>query len=192
MKYAVIYALSIAGAFAGTAWAGDFSKNSEARSWNLYGEQPALFEGKVVDVLCEITGDCAENCGEGRRQMGIVRSQDGVLVFPNKNAQANFAGAVQELLPYCNQMVEVDGLLIEDPDLGAKNIYLVQKIRALGADKWVKANSWSKKWAKANPEAKGKGPWFRRHPGVKAEIAADGYTGIGVEAEAQFVKEWHE
>jgi len=177
---------------AAPASAQDFAAGSEAKTWNLYAEQPALFEAQVVDILCELTGNCADNCGDGRRQLGLVRAADGVLVYPNKNSQPAFTGATVELLPYCGQQVEVDGLLINDPDLGAQNIYLVQKIRAVGADDWVKANRWTKEWAKANPEAKGKGPWFRRDPRVLAEIAAEGYTGTGVEAEKPFIEEWFE
>ncbi len=174
------------------AGAQDFSQGSEAKTWNLYAEQPARFEAKVVDILCELTGDCPADCGGGARQMGLLRDVDNVLVYPNKNAQAAFTGAAVELLPFCGRQVEVDGLLIEDPDLKATNIYLVQKIRAVGDAEWTAANRWTEEWAKNHPEAAGKGPWFRRDPRVKAEIAADGYTGIGVEEEQQFIKELFE
>ena len=168
-----------------TAAAQDFSEGSEARSWNLWAEQPARFEATVVDILCELTGDCPNNCGDGNRQLGLVRAVDDVLVFPNKNSQTNFAGAAQELLPYCNQPVEVDGLLLEDEELGAHNIYLVQTIRAAGSEEWVKANSWSKKWAENHPDAEGRGPWFRRDPRVLQEIAAEGYFGLGLEEDEE-------
>lgn len=174
------------------ALAQDFSEGSTAKAWNLYAEVPARFDARVVDILCELSGDCPANCGDGRRQLGLIRAADGVLVFPNKNSQTAFTGAAQELLPFCGQDVEVDGLMIEDPDLGAQNIYLVQKIRTAGSDTWIKANSWTKKWAKAHPEAKGKGPWFRRDPRVKAEIAAHGFLGLGAEAEVDFIRELHE
>ena len=170
----------------------DFAEGSEAKSWNLYGESPARFEAKVVDILCEITGDCASDCGGGTRQLGLLRKADDVLVFPNKNAQPAFSGAVVELAPFCGKEVDVDWLLITDPDLGAKHIYLVQKIRNLGDPEWTAANRFTGEWAKANPEAKGKGPWFRRDPRIRAEIAAHGYTGIGPEAEKPFIKEWFE
>ncbi len=170
----------------------DYAANSTARSWNLYGESPARFEAQVVDILCELTGDCAENCGDGRRQLGLVRANDNALIFPNKNAQAAFTGAVVELLPFCGKNVEVDGLLIEDEDVGAKNIYLVQKIRLMGDDTWIKANRWTKEWARANPEAKGKGPWFRRDPHVNAAIMAEGHLGLGLETDEAFIREWFE
>lgn len=174
------------------AAAEDFSANSEAKSWKLFAEKPARFEAKVVDILCELTGDCPDNCGDGTRQLGLVRAADDVLVYPNKNSQAAFTGAALELAAYCQADVEVDGLMIEDPDLGVKNIYLVQKIRAKGESEWVKANTWTKKWAKAHPEAKGKGPWFRRDPRVKAAIETSGYLGLGLDTDEKFIAEWFE
>ena len=72
-------------------------------------------------MLCECTG----NCGDGNRQLDLLRSVDGVLVYPNKNSQASFTGAAAELLPYCGQEVEVVGLELYDEDLCAVNIYLV-------------------------------------------------------------------
>ena len=165
------------------AMAQDFSEGSEARSWNLLGEQPARFEAKVVDILCEITGDCVDNCGNGDRQIGLVRAVDNVLVFPNKNSQTSFNGATADLLPFCGQDVEVDGLLIEDDFVGATNIYQIQLIRAVGDAEWTKANQWTKAWDAKHPEAAGDGPWFRRDPRVKAEIEAEGYFGLGLDRE---------
>ena len=177
--------VAIACLMAAPAMAQDFSEGSEAKTWNLYAEQPALFEATVVDILCELTGDCPDNCGDGNRQLGLVRAADGVLVFPNKNSQPAFTGAVQELLPYCGQPVEVDGLLLEDEYLGARNIYLVQRIRAVGADDWVQGNRWTKVWAENNPDVKGPGPWFRRDPRVLAEIGTEGYFGLGLEQDEE-------
>lgn len=177
--------------FAAPAAAQDFSEGSNARSWNLYAETPALFEATVVDITCEVTGDCPDNCGDGNRQLGLLRAADGVLVFPNKNSQSGFQGAGVDLLPYCGKSVEVDGLLIEDEDIkGAKNIYQVQMVRETGTEEWVKANTWSKDWAKKHPEATGKGPWFRRDPRVNAHIAQTGYLGLGLDVDAAFIEDW--
>lgn len=167
----------------------DFSQGSTAKSWNLYAEKPALFEARVVDLLCELTGDCPTDCGAGKRQLGLLRSADDVMVLPLKNGQAAFSGAAVDLAPYCNQVVEVDGLLIEDPDLNSRNIYMVQKIRVDGGD-WKKANQFTKVWAGENPEAKGKGPWFRRDPRIKGQIAEKGYLGLGLEIDEAFIKDW--
>lgn len=168
----------------------DFSENSDARSWNLFAEVPARFDAKVVDVLCELTGDCPTDCGAGKRQMGLIRSADDVLVFALKNNQPAFTGAAVELAPFCNQTVTVDGLLLDDPDLGAQNMYLVQKIKPQDSEEWVTANQWTKDWAAKNPDAEGKGPWFRRDPRINAEIARDGYLGLGLEADAAFIADW--
>ena len=37
-----------------------------------------------------------------------------------------------------------------------------------------------------------KGPWFRKDPRVKAEIAKDGYLGLGLETDKEFVKSYLE
>lgn len=170
----------------------DFSAGSEAKSWNLYSEQPARFEAKVVDILCEVMGDCPADCGAGKRQLGLVRAADSALVYPNKNNQPVFSGAASELLPFCGQQVEVDGLMLSDPDIGANNIYQIQKIRAVGAPDWVKADKWTKDWQAANPDNTGKAPWFRRDPRVNARIAATGYLGLGLDTDAAFIKETFE
>jgi len=172
-----------------SAQAQDFSANSEARPWNLDGEQPARFEARVTDILCELTGDCPDDCGAGKRQMGLVRTADNVLVLAIKNSQAAFSGAAVDMALYCNQMVEVDGLMMTDPDLGTRNVYLVQKVR-VGDGEWAKANQFTKVWASQNPDAKGKGPWFRRDPRINALIDQLGYLGLGLEVDAAFIKDW--
>lgn len=171
------------------ALAQDYSENSEAKSWNLYAEQPARFIAQVVDPLCVLAGNCPEDCGGGARQLALLRNEDDVLVLPLKNNQPAFTGAVNELYPFCGHSVEVDGLMIEDPDLGATNVYQVQKIRIAGDEEWKTANRWTKDWAKANADAKGQGPWFRRDPRILSEIEAEGYLGLGID-ETAFIKDW--
>jgi hypothetical protein len=178
--------ISLLAILATPAMAQDFSEGSEARSWNLYAESPARFEAEVVDMLCTVTGDCANQCATGR-QLGLLRAADGVLVFPNKNNQTGFQGAAVDLHAFCGKTVEVDGLIIEDEDIpGATNIYQVQLIREVGAEEFTKANTWSKNWAKLHPEAKGKGPWFRRDPRVNAQIAESGFLGLGLSHEEAY------
>lgn len=167
----------------------DFSAGSTAKGWDLEGEAKALFQGRVTDVMCELTGDCPEDCGGGKRQMGLVRSADGALILAFKNSQAAFSGAAVDLALYCHQTVEVDGLLINNPENGAHNVFMVQKVRPEGGE-WAKANTFTKVWAKEYPEAKGKGPWFRRDPRIKADIAENGYLGLGAEVDAAFIADW--
>lgn len=192
MKKFILSSLCAAASFATPLYAADFSAGSTAKSWNLYAEKKAFFKAKVVDPLCTLTGSCPDNCGDGKRQLALLRISDNVMILPLKNSQAAFTGAANELQPFCGKDVEVDGLLIEDEELSAKNLYQVQKIRLIGDAKWTKANRWTKDWRTANPNVKGKGPWFRRDPRVKAAIAKDGYTGLGLETDAAFIKEWFE
>ena len=193
MKPIVLAAVLTLIAATGTAWAqdgeGPYSKGSQAKNWNLLGQEKALFEARVVDILCELTGDCPDNCGGGRRQLGLLRADDGKLLLANKNIQPAFTGANLDLLPYCNEVVEVDGLLVGLEDYTPAKMYQVQLIRKKGEAEWSKTARWTKEWAKANPElAKVKGPWFRKDPRIKALIERDGYLGLGLEKDEAFKK----
>lgn len=169
----------------------DFSEGSEANSWNLLGEAPARFEARVVDILCELTGDCPDACGGGARQLGLLRSADGVLVLPMKNGQPVFSGAVADLAPFCGQTIEVDGLLVGEPEATPAPFYMVQRIRPEGAEEFERANRFTTAWAEANPEAAAAGgQWFRNDPAVRARIEAEGHLGLGLEADAAFIEEW--
>lgn len=171
---------------------GAFSANSQAKPWNLFGEETARFTAKVTDGLCALTGDCPADCGAGQRQMVLIRDADNAIVLANKNGQPIFSGATNDLAAYCNQHVEVDGLLVGDkditPGLGSK-VFMVQTIKPVDAAEWNKANLFSKAWEERNPEVAGKEPWFRRDPHVKAEIEATGYFGIGHEVDKKYLEE---
>lgn len=191
MRY--VKAAFAASLIAAPAFAADWSEGSQAREWGLLGEEKARFEATVVDLLCEVAGDCPANCGAGTRQMGLKRTADGVLVLPMKNRQPVFSGAATDLYPYCGKDVEVDGVLVGDEEQTPVKYYLVQLIREKGQKDWVKTSKWTKEWAAQNPELKGvKGPWFRKDPRVKAAIEADGYLGLGAEADAAFIKYYFE
>ena len=143
-----------------------------AKEWGIDGEEVAQFEAKAVDVLCALTGDCPPNCGDGKRQMGLL-TDDGKLRLAMKSNTA-FAGAVLDLLPWCGKRVEVDGLLIKaDP----MTFYMVQRLRAPGAEKWTNARAFSKAWAKENKQ-KNAARWFRKDPTIKALIDEFGPVGI--------------
>ncbi|MGQ0565043.1 MAG: hypothetical protein ACT4OK_08220 [Gemmobacter sp.] len=166
----------------------DFSAGSKAAPWNLYAESPALFEATVVDPLCVLTGDCPADCGAGKRQLALLRSADQAMILPLKNTQPVFTGAANDLQPYCGKVVEVDGLTLTDPDIGLQNVFQIQLIREKGAADWAKTNRWTKDWQAANPDVPGKEPWFRRDPRVNADIAKDGYFGLGLEVDAAAIK----
>lgn len=168
---------------------GPFSAGSEAEEWSLVGEEKARFPARVVDILCELTGDCPAGCGAGARQLGLVREADAALVVVSKNGQPLFNGAVDDLLPYCGEAVEVDGLLIGDDPANPAKIYQIQRIRRAGEAEWSKADRWTQAWAGRNPEAAAlPGPWFRKDPRVQALIARDGHLGLGLETDAAFIE----
>lgn len=172
--------------------AGEWSAGSQAKEWGLVGEEKARFGAKVVDVLCELAGDCPADCGGGRRQLGLLR-EDGALVAPLKNRQAAFTGAAVDLYPFCGKEVEVDGLLVGDEDQTPVKFYMVQLIRERGAETWTKTNRWTKEWRRRHPELKGrKGPWFRRDPRILKAIEEHGYLGLGAEADKAFMEQYFE
>ncbi|QPH54588.1 hypothetical protein [Pontivivens ytuae] len=174
------------------AGAQDFAEGSEANSWGLIGEEKAFFEARVVDLACELTGDCPEDCGAGARQLGLVRAADDQLVMVLKNGQPVFSGAVVDLLPFCGMDVEVDGLLVNEEDWTgiATKFYQVQRIRELPDGEWTRANRFTTAWEEEFPDAAGEGPWFRRDPRINALIERDGYLGLGQEADAAFIEDW--
>jgi hypothetical protein len=185
--------LLAASLLAAPAAAQDFSAGSEAKPWDLYPEVPAKFEAKVVDPLCELAGDCPADCGGGKRQLALLRSVDGVMVLPLKNSQPLFTGGATELQPFCGKTVEVDGLLLVDPDIGLNNVYQVQTIREAGSDEKIKANRWTTVWAQRFPEADAaakaaKEPWFRFDPRIQADIAENGYFGLGRAVDEEQIK----
>ncbi|MEM9330300.1 MAG: hypothetical protein AAGA53_03175 [Pseudomonadota bacterium] len=166
---------------------GEFSEGSNAKEFGFIDEEQATFSGKVVDVMCELSGNCEDNCGNGERLMGIVRDADNKLILPLKNAQLAFNGPVDDLVPYCNKQVDVDGVLIGDVESYGAKFYMLQFIKEAGAPEWSKANLWTAAWKARNPEvADGKGPWFKRDPRVAKQIEATGYFGIGHEADEKY------
>ncbi|MEO1017903.1 MAG: hypothetical protein AAFY56_09435 [Pseudomonadota bacterium] len=165
----------------------DFSADSQASSWGLVGEEKGRFDAQVVDILCELTGDCPDNCGDGRRQLGLVRAADEKLIIVNKNGQPLFNGAVPDLLPYCGQTIGVDGLFVGEE--GSK-LYQVQLVRPEDGE-WTKTERWLEVWNEQNPAlADQEGQWFRKDPRIEALIEENGYLGLGQEADAKFIEDW--
>lgn len=186
----MLYALVLAATATPALADGEFAEGSQAKSWGLLGEEKARFEATVVDVLCELTGDCAENCGDGRRYLGLVRSADGALVMASKNAQGVFTGPVEELLPYCGRTVEVDGLLVGDGEMTPAKFFQVQRIRLTGGE-WQSADRWTAVWDEERPDLAGvKGRWYRKDPRVIQRLEADGYLGLGLDIDAEFKDYW--
>lgn len=151
------------------AWA--TTPAAAAQKWGIDGEMVAQFEAKVVDLLCELRGDCPAACGGGKRQLGLVRD-DGTLLLAVKS-NTLFAGATLDLLPYCGQRVEVDGLIISHPGMV---IYMLQRLRAPGTTEWVRATAFAEDWKQRNNTENAK-RWFRRDGMANDVIRTFGKVG---------------
>jgi hypothetical protein len=153
-----------------------------ADPWGIEYEETARFEATVVDIACELTGSCPENCGAGKRQLGLLKD-DGTLILPAKN-QDVFAGTVSDLLPFCGKKIIADGLLIKDPQA---TLFALQFKRLAPDGEWSRANWYIRDWAKAHGverDSKTAKNWFRNDERVNAVIEADGVFGIpGLEPE---------
>lgn len=158
-----------------------------ANSWGLPNEEIARFEAKVVDVLCELNGDCPADGGAGRRQLGLL-TDDGALVLPVKNATP-FSGTQVELLPFLGKRVVADGLFMTNH--GYK-LFALQFVREAPDGEWRGATRFLKAWAEENglaADADETGQWFRHDPRVKALIEKDGKLGLGPEADKAFLED---
>lgn len=155
----------------GGAWA--------AEGWGLPNEEAVRFEAKVVDILCELTGDCPADCGGGARQLGLLTAE-GELVLPIKN-MVIFAGAAGELAEYCGQQVVADGLFTTNR---GHKIFALQFLRPIPDGQWQRANRWLGQWARENgvaADSDAAEAWYVNDPRVKRIIAEQGKLGLGPE-----------
>lgn len=141
-----------------------------AEGWGIPNEKPLIVQGKVVDILCHLTGQCVPQCGAGKRQLGIL-TREGVLRMVAKG-NVDFANAVPDLAPLCGQEVEADGLIIENP---AITLYFVQGIRTKPGDAFTPADVFLKDWTAKNGAAE---EWWRKDPEANRLIAEKGPFGI--------------
>ena len=152
-----------------------------AKSWGLTNEEKSKFKGVVVDITCELTGDCPEGCGAGSRQLGLKTEDQGVILV-SKNLTL-FTGAAEELHGFCGQEIEVDGLFTTNRNV---RFFQVQKMREVGG-KWKKATRFHKAWAATYGGKPRKAKrWYRKDPRIKAIIERDGYLGMGPEKDAEY------
>lgn len=161
-----------------------------AKSWNLPNEELASFVATPVDIACELSGDCPPNCGEGSRQIGLL-DMDGKLVPVLKNLNI-FAGAALDLYPMCGRQIEVDGLFTWTDAAPTLKVYLIQRWREVGAEKWQRANAFTPWWGEqqgVDHTAKENRPWFRHDPTIKRIIEKDGFLGLGEAADQKYLEE---
>jgi hypothetical protein len=156
-----------------------------ANSWGLPNEEITRFEAKVVDVLCELKGDCPADAGG--RQLGLLRD-DGTLVLPVKNSTP-FSGTQVELLPFLGKRVVADGLFMTNHGY---TLFALQFVRQAPDGEWRAANRFLRAWAEKHgfaPDATETGQWFRHDPRVEDLIEKHGKLGLGPAADKAFLEQ---
>ena len=143
-----------------------------ANEWGIPGEEKVRFDAKVVDILCEITGDCPDDCGGGKRQLGLLKD-DGTLLLVPKNSDP-FAGASVDMKPYCGQVITADGLYIKTEHMP---VFALQFLRVPPDGEWVGAKGFTRKWSKENVGKKAN-QWFRNDQRIKDQVETNGVLGI--------------
>ncbi len=143
-----------------------------AEEWGIEGEKIARIEAKVVDIACELTGDCPADCGAGKRQLGLLKD-DGTLLLVAKNSDI-FAGAANDLKGFCGKRIIADGLLITTLRMP---LFALQFKRLAPDGEWSRANWFIRDWSKANAGKDGD-EWFRHDENVLNEIKTNGVFGI--------------
>lgn len=142
-----------------------------AEGWGIAHEKVVRYEAKVVDLVCELTGDCPANCGAAKRQLGLLKD-DGTL-YPLVKGQDLFANAVPDLVPFCGKKVVADGLEINNPQM---RLFMLQFRKGAEPDaKWRRANGYGREWAEKH--GKDAEEWYRHDPMVVETIAKDGKLG---------------
>ena len=155
-----------------------------ADEWGLPDEKVARLQAKVVDIACELTGNCPVNCGDGKRQLGLIDAQ-GKLILAIKNATP-FSGTADELIDFCVKQVVADGLFTTN---NGYKVFALQFVREAPSGKWRQANRFLPKWAMRHhlpAETKKARRWFDNDFKVKSVIKEQGALGLGPEADRKY------
>jgi len=155
----------------------------EVAAWPVTNAEQSAVTGTVVDVLCELSGNCADNCGEGKRQLAIKTEINGTVLV-SKNL-TNYSGAADDLWPFCGEMVEVNGLFTDHKDV---RFFQAQNIRKPGGQ-WQQTTGYLQAWSNRSgqPTSLAK-DWQYHDARVKAIIERDGRLGLGPEADNEYFK----
>ena len=141
-----------------------------AESVGAQYENEIVLKGQIVDIVCELTGNCVKECGEGKRVLGL-KADDSTIYLIAKGPPL-FANANESVLPFCAKPIEVDGLLIKNPKMP---LLFVQRYRAAGSADWKDADGFETAWKAKNGEAD---EWFRKDPLVVELVKKSGPLGI--------------
>jgi hypothetical protein len=145
----------------------------QVQRWQISGVEVAEFSGQVVDILCEVSGNCAERCGKGSRQLGLKTDDEIVLIAKDLN---RYTGASQELWPHCGRQLVVNGQYTET---GGSRFFQIQNVREPGGS-WMSTTKFLENWAQQNdaPVSSAKN-WYRTDERVKTILEQDGLLGLG-------------
>lgn len=154
----------------------------QVKKWSISGSEVAELSGEVVDVLCELSGNCVDQCGAGTRQLAIKTEQRTVLIAKDLNF---YTGAAQELWPYCNQQLVVNGQFTQT---GNTRFFQIQNVRTpTGA--WMTTSKFLENWAEKNGESLSKAEdWYRHDKRVNQILEQDGRLGLGLDADNAYFK----
>ncbi len=155
-----------------------------ADEWGLPDEEVVRFQAKVVDIACELTGNCPANCGDGKRQLGLIDAK-GKLILAIKNATP-FSGTADELIDFCGKQVIADGLFTTN---NGYTVFALQFVREAPKGKWRRANRFLPNWAKRHhlpADSKKSRRWFANDFQVKKLIQEQGGLGLGPEADRKY------
>lgn len=154
----------------------------EVQKWGISGAEVGELSGEVVDVLCEVSGNCADQCGAGTRQLGIKTEQGMVLIAKDLNL---YTGAAEELWPLCNQPLVVNGQFTESLNT---RFFQIQNVRKPDGP-WMRTTKFLETWAAANGESLAVAKdWYRHDKRVNTIIEKDGRLGLGQEADKAYFK----
>lgn len=154
----------------------------EVQKWGISGAEVGELSGEVVDVLCEVSGNCTDQCGAGTRQLGIKTKQGTVLIAKDFNL---YTGAAEELWPFCNQQLVVNGQFTESVNT---RFFQIQNVRKPNGP-WMSTKRFLETWAEANGETLAvANDWYRHDKRVNAIIEKDGRLGLGPEADSEYFK----
>ena len=157
-----------------------------AEEWGLPDEKVVRFQAKVVDIACELTGNCPPDCGDGKRQLGLINTK-GKLILEIKNATP-FSGTADELIDFCGKQVIADGLFTTN---NGYTVFALQFVREAPKGKWRRANRFLTKWAKRHhlpADSKKSRRRFANEFQVKKLIQEQGVLGLGPEADRKYIE----
>jgi len=147
-----------------------------ADSLGVHNEQIVTLKGKVVDLACEVTGNCASDCGSGKRPLGLL-TEDGKLYVAAKS-NTIFAGLLKDIVTQCGKTIIADGLTTSDHDA---TLLMIQRYKTSDNGNWVETDGFAADWSKRHStpiDSKMTEEWYRNDWVVKGAVARRGKLGV--------------